>query len=180
MHLLRDGKVLQEIVNGESNKPDSMGDLEPCGVRVDENGDWFHQGNRIYRPEILEALYARLDQLPAGQFILSDFKGCCLLDVADTPFVVSRVDLERDKAGNERIIIGLKNISRSEVLDAGTLATGAGNVLYCRVFDRRFSARFSRPAYYQFAEFVREDDTGLGYYIELNGNRFPIALKGDG
>ena len=157
----------------------SIRELQPCGIQVDENGDWFHNGNRIFRPEILETLYAKLDQTPAGQFILSDFKGPCLLDVADTPFVVSRVDLERDESGRERIIIRLKNISRSEVLDADTLATGRDNVLYCRVFEGRFSARFSRPAYYQLAEFVREDDTGRGFYIELNGNRFAIAVKSE-
>ncbi len=172
-------RFCKKTVSGDPNKSDSIGELEPCGIHVDENGDWFHNGNRIFRPEILEALYAKLDQLPAGEFILSDFKGRCLLDVADTPFVVFRVDLERDKSGSERIIIRLKNISRSEVLDAHTLATGRGNVLYCRVFDGRFLARFSRPAYYQFAEFVREDDTGQGFYIEINGNRFPIAVNSE-
>ena len=166
-------------MSGELYRSDPVGELEPCGVLVDENGDWFHRGNRIFRPEILEALYAKLDQLPAGQFILSDFRGRCLLDVADTPFIVSRVDLERDGSGFERIIIRFKNISRSEVLEADTLATGRGNVLYCRVSGGRFLARFSRPAYYQLAEFVREDDGGQGFYIELNGNRFSIALKGD-
>lgn len=151
------------------------GALEPCGIQIDEDGDWFHNGNRIFRPEILETLYAKLDQTPTGEFILADFKGSCLLDVADTPFVVSRVDLDRDESGMERIIIRLKNISRSEVLDPDTLSTGRGNILYCRVFDGRFSARFSRPAYYQLAEFVRENDIGQGFYIELNGNRHPIA-----
>jgi len=170
----------KKTVTSELHRSDSDRELEPCGVHVDENGDWFHHGNRIFRPEILEALYAKLDQLPAGQFILSDFKGCCLLDVADTPFIVSRVDLERDNSGTERIIIRLKNISRAEVLDAGTLATGRGNVLYCRVLGGRFWARFSRPAYYQLAEFVREDDTGQSFYIELNGSRFSIGMKVDG
>ncbi len=158
----------------DSFKTDSIGKLEPCGVQVDENGDWFHDGNRIFRPEILEALYSKLGQTPTGEFILTDFRGACLLDVADTPFVVSRVDLERDGSGREQIIIRLKNISQSEVLDPDTLEIGTDNILYCRVFSRRFLARFSRPAYYQFAEFVRENDNGQGFYIELNGKRRPI------
>ena len=72
-------------------------------------------------------------------------------------------------------MIRLKNISRPEVLDLDTLSIGRGNILYCRVFGRRFSARFCRPAYYQLAQFVREDDTGQGFYIELNGDRYPIT-----
>ena len=153
----------------------SIRELEPCGIQVDENGDWFHDGNRIFRPQILETFYEKLDQTPTGEFILTDFRGPCLLDVADTPFVVSRVDLERDEYGKERIIMRLKNISRPEVMDPDTLATGRGNILYCRVFGGRFLARFSRPAYYQLAEFVCENDIGQGFYIELNGNRHPIA-----
>jgi uncharacterized protein len=149
--------------------------LEPCGIRVDEDGDWFHNGNRIFRPEILEALYEKLDQTPTGEFILADFGRPCLLDVSDTPFVVSRVDLDRDESGRQRIIIRLKNISRSEVLDLDTLATGRDNILYCRVSGGRFLARFSRPAYYQLAEFIRENDSGQGFYIEINGKRHTVA-----
>jgi hypothetical protein len=150
-------------------------ELQSCGIHVDQNGDWFHEGNKIFRPEILEALYSKLEQTPTGEFFLADSKGPCLLDVADTPFVVSRVDLERDESGIERIIIRLKNISESEVLDPDTLVTGKDNVLYCRVFDGRFPARFSRPAYYQFAEFILEDDTGQSFYIELNRGKHTIA-----
>ncbi|SPF46646.1 conserved hypothetical protein [Syntrophobacter sp. SbD1] len=160
----------------DTNKSPFSSELEPCGIRVDESGDWFYNGNRIFRTQILEELYARLDQLPTGQFILSDFSGPCLLDVADTPFVVSRVDLQRGKSGSETILIRLKNISQPEALDPDTLAAGKSNVLYCRVAQGRFWARFSRPAYYQLAELVHEDDTGQGFYIGLNGNRHYIAV----
>ncbi len=159
----------------DSCKTDSIGEPEPCGIHIDENGDWFYDGNKIFRPDILEALYEKLDQTPTGKFILVDIRGSCLLDVSDTPFVVSRVDLDRDESGRERIMIRLKNISQSEVLDPNTLTIGKGNILYCRVLRGRFSARFSRPAYYQFAEFVRENDIGHGFYIELNGNRHPVV-----
>lgn len=151
-----------------------MAELEPCGIRVDENGDWFYNESRIFRPEILEALYEKLELSPTGEYVLCDFKGRCLLEVADTPFVISRVDLERDSSGGERITIGLKNTSRSEILDPRTLRTGKGNVLYCRMAAGRFPARFSRPAYYQIADFIREDESGRGFFIELGGERHPI------
>lgn len=152
--------------------------LEPCGIRVDENGDWFYNGSKIFRPEILETLYEKLELSPAGEYVLSDFEGRCLLDVADTPFVVSRVDLERDGSGGERIRIGLKNVSRSETLDPRTLQSGKDNVLYCRLAGGRFPARFSRPAYYQLAAFIHEDELGPGFFIELGGQRHPIQMDG--
>ena len=155
-----------------------IAELEPCGIRIDENGDWFYDGNRIFRPEILETLYEKLQLLPTGEYVLSDLRGSCLLEVADTPFVISRVDLERESSGGEWIRIGLKNISRSEILDPRTLKTGKGNVLYCRTAAGRFPARFSRPAYYQLADFIREDESGLGFFIELAGQRHPIHMDG--
>ncbi|MGO9311457.1 MAG: hypothetical protein ACLQDI_01855 [Syntrophobacteraceae bacterium] len=69
----------------------------------------------------------------------------------------------------------MKNIPGSEVLDLDTLAVGRDNILYCKVLQRRFLARFSRPAYYQLAEFVREDDGGQDFYIELSGKKYPIS-----
>jgi len=185
MRLFRDGKILYQVIDitGPGIRQASKGKrraveqnkLEPCGIQVDEDGDWFYHGNRIFRPDILEDLYSKLDRLPAGEFILSDFNGLCRLDVADTPFVVSSVDLQKNEAGNEQIIIRLKNLSRSEVLDPETLTTGRENILYCRVACGRFSARFSRPAYYQLAGFIREDESGEGFHLELNGNSHFIA-----
>lgn len=151
-------------------------EMEPCGIRVDENGDWFYDGSRIFRPEILETLYEKLQLLPTGEYILSDLNGRCLLEVADTAFVVSRVDLERDGSGGERIMIGLKNLSRSEILDPRTLKAGKDNVFYCMTAGGRFPARFSRPAYYQIADFIREDEPGRGFFIELGGQRHPIQM----
>ncbi len=157
-------------------KMSTIEEPQPSGILVDENGDWFHCGNKIFRPEILEILYSKLDQTPTGQFVLADSQGSWPIDVADTPFVVSRVDIDRDEPGGERIVIRMKNIPRSEVLDLDTLTVGKDNILYCRVLPRRFLARFSRPAYYQLAEFVHQDGTGQDFYIEVNRERYPIRL----
>ena len=153
-----------------------IAELEHCGIKIDENGDWFYVGSRIFRPEILETLYEKLQLLPTGEYVLADLNGRCLIEVADTPFVVSRVDLERD-AGGERIRIGFKNISRTEILDPSTLESGKDNVLYCGTGGGHFPARFSRPAYYQLADFIREDESGLGFFIELGEERYPIQTS---
>jgi hypothetical protein len=150
-----------------------MQSLKSCEIFIDENADWFHMGNRIFRPEVLEALYSRLARLPSGHYILEDGKEICLLDTADTPYVISRVDREDEPSGDRSLRLGLKNLSLTEALDPATLLVGKDNVLYCRVIGGRFPARFSRPAYYQIAEFVNEDSRG--FYIELNGCRYYIA-----
>ncbi|MHC1726121.1 MAG: hypothetical protein AB9866_08975 [Syntrophobacteraceae bacterium] len=144
-------------------------------IFIDEDGDWFHLGNRIFRPEILELLYAKLDRLPSGEFILRGGEEVCLVDVADTPFVIYRVDLNTTGAGEEHLVLSIRHIGQVELLDPETLWVGKNNVLYCRIFERRFPARFSRPAYYQLAEFVRESQGGEGFCIVLNEKEYRIG-----
>ncbi len=150
--------------------------LPPCEIHVDQEGEWFHRGNRIVRPEILEVLYSKLEQLPDGSFILTEKGESCRLDVADTPFVITRIDAERDNSGKERILLKLKHLEGFEVLEPETVKSGRGNVLYCRVRGGRHLARFSRSAYYQIADFFREEIPEESYCIELNGRKFAIGI----
>ncbi len=150
--------------------------LSPCGIYVDADGEWYHGENRIFRPEILELLYDKLEVVPGGEYVLADTKGKCLLEVEDTPYIVSRVDLETSRAAEERILLGLKHLPKQEILDPGTLRVGENNVLYCRILDGRFKARFSRPAYYQIAEFIEETPAGE-FIVKINGIGYPIPME---
>lgn len=145
--------------------------MEGCEIYIDEEGEWYHRGNRLTRPEIIEVLYSKLDQSLDGSFVLSSNNETCALDVADTPFVVTRVDREVNDSGEERIALKLKHLPANEYLEPETLLISRDNVLYCRVFNRRFPARFSRPAYYQLAEFVMEEPAGEEFYLEVNGTK---------
>ncbi|MGC9195214.1 MAG: DUF1285 domain-containing protein [Syntrophobacteraceae bacterium] len=152
-----------------------IAEIEHSGIRVDENGDWFYNGSKIFRPEILESFYEKLVLSAEGEYFLADSKGRWQIEVADTPFVVTRVDVQRAVSGQEQIMLRLKNISCPETLDPSTLKTGKDNVLYCTTAAGKFPARFSRPAYYQLADFLGEDETGSGFFIQLNGKRYPIT-----
>ncbi len=149
--------------------------LKPCGIYVDADGEWYHGENRIFRPEILELLYQKIEVAPGGQYALVDTNGKCLIEVADTPFIVSRVDLEKSET-EEKVILGLKHIAKREILDPGTLSVGEDNVMYCRILDGRFKARFSRPAYYQIAELIEEAPTGE-FLVMINGIGYPVSVE---
>jgi hypothetical protein len=56
-----------------------------------------------------------------------------------------------------------------------SLHTGGNNVLYCRVKDGRFIARFSRKSYYQLAEFIEQSENEDNFYINLNGEKYFIT-----
>lgn len=149
--------------------------LRPCGIYIDPEGEWYHGENRIIRSDILELLYERLDLAPGLGYVLADPKGRCLLDVADAPYIVSRVDLEKGENAGERIVLGLKHLARREILDPLTLRVGTNNILYCRIESGRFPARFSRPAYYQLAGLIEE--SAGEFLIKINGIGYSIPVE---
>lgn len=150
-------------------------EIPSSGIFVDVEGDWYHEGNPIFRDAILHLFLESLSLDGQGRYIVDCGGSRCTLDVADTPFVVSRVDRKPHPRDPERemIALRLRHLSSEEELDPETLVVGRDNVIYCRVRDGRFPARFSRPAYYQLASWVEEDEAG-GFFLELNGVRFPI------
>jgi len=150
--------------------------IPPCAIHVDEEGDWYHEGNRIIRESILEVLFEGLRVGPDGNYLIEWNRTVCALDVADTVFVVARVDRTRSEdTDQESIRLTFRHLSHAEPLDPTTLRVGKDNVLYCQVRAGRFPARFSRPAYYQLAEWIQEDAGSGLFYLELDGHRHAIG-----
>ncbi|MHC1742592.1 MAG: hypothetical protein AB9873_06115 [Syntrophobacteraceae bacterium] len=144
-------------------------------IRVDEEGDWFHGGTKIVREDIIELFLENLSLGPDGKYEIEWRGSRCLIDAADTPFVVTRVDREEaPDAGAETLRLSLKHLPSRELLAPETLIVGPANILYCRVQDGRFPARFSRPAYYQLAEWIVEDESSGSYFLELGRTRHRI------
>jgi hypothetical protein len=145
---------------------------------VDEEGDWTHKGIRIIRDDIVEVFLENLELAPDGSYLIRWNQSLCALDAADTVFVVGRADRAKSEdTMEEQILLRLRHLSRPEPLDPATLWVGRDNVLYCRVREDRFPARFSRSAYYQLAEWIQEDEAMGGFYLDLNGRRFSIRMN---
>lgn len=155
--------------------------LLPCNITVDKEGFWHYEGRELIRKDIVEYLLENVVLEEDGKYVIGIETGRCELDVADTPFVIFRVDrVKRESSGEEQVFLSLRHLSATEVLDPGTLHTGAENVLYCRIRKGVFRARFSRPAYYEFTAWVEEDDRTGEFFIELNGKRYPIHAEDPG
>lgn len=154
---------------------ESTDKILPCEIFVDEEGEWFHKGNKIIRDDILELFYQNLFITPQGEFII-DWRGKqCSLEVADTPFVISRVDRTESTDDGEAIVLTLRHVTDRVELVPETLLVGKTNIMYCRIRDGQFIARFSRPAYYQLAEWIEEDPNNGQFSIELNKTKYPIS-----
>jgi uncharacterized protein len=151
----------------------------PRAIFVDAEGDWYYQGNKIIRPDILEFFCEHLGLDADGNYLLEWQQTRCLLGVEDTPLVITRVDKRRAEASEQgAILLMLKHLPAQELLDPASLVVGKDNVLYCKVRSGQLPARFSRPAYYQLAEWIEEDPETGDYYLELNNHRYVINLRG--
>lgn len=168
-----------------SNLSEKSGELYPSDIAVDVEGEWFYRGAKLVREDIIELFLNCVRLNPGGPsgggspFCIEWKQNLCSLDVADTPFVIARVDKvlqnTEESPKEESILLSLKHLSTGEILDSSTLYVGRDNVLYCRIRGGIFPARFSRPAYYQLAEWIEEDASSGGFVLELNGKRYPIA-----
>ncbi len=155
---------------------DEVGALQPCEIYVDEEGDWYYKEARIVRQDIIELFLGHIVFNDQAGFLIELNNRQCLLEAADTPFVISRVDRAVENTKEEKMILRLKYLQEPELLDPGTLYVGKDNVLYCRVLGGRFPARFSRPAYYQLTQWIQEDPQDGSFFIEINGQRHPILM----
>ena len=158
--------------------PPTEGELRPCGIVIDREGDWHYRGSRMERSDIVSHLcqYLRRDEA-SGLYIIQMGKQRCYLEVEDTPLTITAVlhGKGEERKGQEQFLLSIKYMNASQPLDPTTLWVGDENVLYCRVMEGRIPARFLRPAYYQLAEFIHEDKEQNRFYLSLEAKRFYIG-----
>ena len=143
-------------------------------IRIDKEGVWFYNGAVMFRKDILKLFCESLKLDELGRYLI-EFEGDkCLIEVEDTPFVVKTAGKsDVDEHEPQSIEVLLSDLTL-EKLDISTLKVGMDNVLYCRIKDRKFKARFSRPGYYQIAEFIKYDEDRDAYFVPLNGRKYYI------
>ena len=142
-------------------------DTPPCFIFIDKEGGWFHKGAEMVHRDIVRFFYEHIGMDSLGRYVIRWGNERCYLDVEDTAFVIQRVRFEED-GGMQNFRLFLSD-DTTENLNPETLFLGEENVLYCKVKQGRFPARFHRPAYYQLAEFVQEDEGR--FYLPLNGEK---------
>lgn len=144
-------------------------------IRIDKDGIWYYRGAHMFRKDILCIFFEHLKQDDGGRYFIELNGEVCGLEVEDTAFVVTAVYGARNACGLEELEITLSDDTR-ERLDAATLTVGRDNVLYCRVKNNRFPARFTRKSYYQLAEFIEPDGDENEFCVVFDGRKYPIAL----
>ena len=134
--------------------------MEETEIKIDKEGTWYYKGAHMFRKEILCVFFEHLKIDECGKYLIELDEERCYLDVEDTAFVVGAV-YKTQLPEDDRVQIEiLLNDDSCEKLEMNSLHIGRDNVLYCRVKEGRFTARFSRNSYYQLAEFIEQSENG--------------------
>ncbi|MGP8153713.1 MAG: DUF1285 domain-containing protein [Smithella sp.] len=144
-------------------------------IKIDKDGLWYYQGAHMFRKEILSVFFQCLRIDECGKYLIELGEDRCYLNVEDTAFVVAAVHKTKLPGNGLEQIEIILNDDSCEELEINSLHTGRDNVLYCRVKEGRFAARFSRKSYYQIAEFIEQSENGADFFINLNGEKYFIS-----
>lgn len=146
--------------------------ISPCMIYIDKEGNWFHKGIEMINRGIVNEFYRSLTTDSNGEYLIVMGNEQCLVEVEDTPFIITRVEFDGTEGAMEGQIELCLIDDTKESLDPDTLSVGDDNVLYCRIKNNTFKARFSRAAYYQLASRIKEE--GDKFYLPLKNKKYFI------
>lgn len=141
---------------------------------LDKDGRIWHDGTEITDPRFAMLVHKTMQQTNHGLLVRCAGENC-FFRVEDVPYVVQDVALYKDGDGAlERVDLIFPG-GYTEQLDPKTLCVSESHVLYCRVRNGEFAARFSRNSFFRLAPFIEQADKEGSYYIKVGEDRFLLA-----
>jgi len=148
--------------------------VESGKISFRKDGNWYSDEERIDNPRIALLFSKSIQQNPDGSFFLKVAEERAPIVVEDTPYVVKAVE-DNGRGGFDIVL----NDDEREPLDPSSLEVGPENVLYTRVKNGRFRARFLRSAYYHLSQNFAAEPSG-GFVFKLNGKSYPLKIASAG
>lgn len=134
----------------------------------------FFNGNPIDDPWTFRLFQRNLEVAADGRYVVVCDGELCFLDVEDVPYVVNDLNIERSADDSLDRVDLIFAGGYKERLDPFSMFVGDDNILYCKVREGRFKARFNRKTYYNIAKFITSDDE-KNFFITLRGRSYPIG-----
>ena len=149
----------------------------PLDIRIDKDGEWYFHGQEMKRQDIVQYLYQYLRRDSAGHYLIEIENDRCYVTVDDVPYVIKSLEVGFSKNdGQPCIAVSLSDGSKEDLKLDTPFWAGKDNVIYCRVKRGEYTARFSRPAYYQLCEHIEHDSAKDAYVITFNENSYPLVF----
>src|SRR5271154_63601 len=142
--------------------------VESGKISFHRDGNWYVDDERIDNQRIALLFSRSIQRAPDGGYFLQVGDEHASITVEDTPYAVKSIN--GDARQGFSVVL---NDDAVEPLDPATLTIGSDNVLYCRVKQGRYRARFLPPAYYHLSDCLQVDDRG-GFFFVMGGKRYPL------
>ena len=156
-----------------AGEPKKWHTREASGIRLDRRLRWWHDGEPVEHPRIIETFNQGLKVTDDGRYKLEIGNDWCFVEVEDAAFEVVAID----HSDGSRLSVRLSDRT-AEWLDLPSLALDEGGVLTVRVKAGRAKARFSRDA--QFALGTMLEPEGERWVLRVGDQRWPTPLTGLG
>jgi hypothetical protein len=143
---------------------------------LDKEGHLWHEGTEVKDPRFAYIVHRLLERTEDGRFLVRCQGENCWFEVEDVPYIVQDVAFHKTDGGRLRQVDLIFPGGYTEVLDPATLNVPENDVLYCKVRNGRFSARFNRKCFFQLAPFIEEDSERRQFLLEVNKKRYPILM----
>src|SRR5689334_18015209 len=138
-------------------------------IRLDADGKFWHDGERVDHPALERALHGWIALHPDdGRFILTNGYDWTYFQVDDAPYTVRAL-----RVNPESVTLILSD-ETEEPLAPETLHVGRGDALYAKVKGGKFAARFSRHAQTALAPILHEDKPGA-LRLSVGGRDYAIG-----
>lgn len=135
------------------------------GIRLDSDGQFWHDGQRVLHPGIVRAWHRGLERAPDGRYLIRFGHDWAFVRVDDAPYFVLRA-IPEEKGIRLRLSNGAE-----ENLQVQTLGLSEDGVLYCKVMGDHI-AKFSRQAQADVGALLRQD--GERFVLAVDGSTWPI------
>jgi uncharacterized protein len=144
---------------------------EDSGLVLDRELRWFHDGELVLHPKIVELFNESLVPTEDGRFQLRIGQDWAYVTVEDAAYRVTGLDTDET-----HVFLRLSD-KTGEALEPGTLALGEDGVLTAQVKHGRARARFSRQAQVALGALLETSSEGL--VLKLAGAQLPVPLPHD-
>ncbi len=136
--------------------------------KIDSEGHLWIENSEISDPVTLKFFMKHLEILHDGSFQVLCMGEINHVTVEDVPYVIQNLSVHP-----QQIELCFPGDYR-EILDPRTLWVGMNNVLYCKVRNGAFTARFNRKSYWEITRQIQQDSLG-NFYLSLGGLCYEIA-----
>jgi len=141
---------------------------EDSGLLLDAQLRWYHDGEPVLHPKIVELFNESLAPTDDGRFLLRVGTDWAYVTVEDAAYQVTGVDT------SETAVFLRLSDRTGEALQPSTLVLEKDGVLSARVKGGRAKARFSRAAQAALGALLEESEDGLS--LLLPGARLRVPL----